>query len=224
MSIRFQLLLVALATLVLPWAGCQYARELETALRVAQENALLASADTIARALSAQPQRVFPKPDDQAFDAAQGDIYVFPLHSEPLLDGYRDDWDVPADLAPMASSDRLAARLQAGMTDRYLFLYLEVDSDHFTPEPSNSHAASGRFDRVDLHLLRPDGTPAAYFFATTAPGLIGAQSVVMGANGGLYLLRRNEWRPLPPDTIVDDFLVTMRVLLGGANLSPPAAP
>ena len=183
MSIRIQLLLVALATLVLPWAGCQYARELETALRVAQENALLASADTIARALSAQPQRVFPKPDDQAFDAAQGDIYVFPLHSEPLLDGYRDDWDVPADLAPMASSDRLAARLQAGMTDRYLFLYLEVDSDHFTPEPSNSHAASGRFDRVDLHLLRPDGTPAAYFFATTAPGLIGAQSVVMGANG-----------------------------------------
>ena len=94
MSIRFQLLLVALATLVLPWAGCQYARELETALRVAQENALLASADTIARALSAQPARVFPSADDQAFKSAQGDLYVFPLHGEPLLDGYRDDWDI----------------------------------------------------------------------------------------------------------------------------------
>jgi len=182
-SIRIQLLLVALATLVLPWAGCQYARELETALRVAQENALLASADTIARALSAEPARVFPNPDDQAFNAAQGDIYVFPLHGEPLLDGYREDWDVPADLEPLDSSDRLAARLQAGMTDRYLFLYIEVDSAHFTPEPSTVHTGSDRFDRVDLNLLRPDGTPAAYFFATTAPGLIGAKSVVTGADG-----------------------------------------
>ena len=58
-SIRFQLLIVALTTLVLPWAGCQYARELETALRASQENALEASADTIAQALSAQPARVF---------------------------------------------------------------------------------------------------------------------------------------------------------------------
>jgi two-component system, OmpR family, sensor histidine kinase ChvG len=182
-SIRFQLLLVALATLVLPWAGCQYARELETALRVAQENALLASADTIARALSAEPARVFPNPDDQPFKPDQGDIYVYPLHSEPLLDGYRDDWGFPADLEPLPSSDRLAARLQAAMTDRYLFLYLEVDSDHFTPEPSNVHPGTDRFDRVDLNLLRPDGTPAAYFFATNAPGLIGAQSVVTGADG-----------------------------------------
>jgi two-component system sensor histidine kinase ChvG len=182
-SIRSQLLLVALATLVLPWAGCQYARELETALRVAQENALLASADTIARALSAQPARVFPAADDQAFKAAQGDLYVFPLHGEPLLDGYRDDWDIPADLTPLASSDRLAARLQAGMTERYLFLYIEVDSAHFTPQPGNVHPATDRFDRVDLNVLRPDGTTAAYFFATNAPGLIGAQSVISGADG-----------------------------------------
>ena len=32
-SIRLQLLIVALTTLILPWAGCQYARELENALR-----------------------------------------------------------------------------------------------------------------------------------------------------------------------------------------------
>jgi len=36
-SIRLQLLIVALTTLVLPWAGCQYARELDTALRDSQE-------------------------------------------------------------------------------------------------------------------------------------------------------------------------------------------
>src|SRR6201999_2172953 len=63
-SIRLQLLIVALTTLVLPWAGCQYARELETALRSSQERSLLDSAGIIANALSAQPQRVFHDAND----------------------------------------------------------------------------------------------------------------------------------------------------------------
>lgn len=44
------------------------------------------------------------------------------------------------------------------------------------------------------------------------------RGALMGANGGLYLLRASAFRPLPPDTIVDDFLVTMRVLLDGRRL------
>src|SRR6202012_391292 len=94
-SIRLQLLIIALTTLILPWAGCQYARELETALRVSQEHALEASADTIAHALSAQPDRVFRASADSApFASEQGDWYAFALHAQPLLDGYREDWDV----------------------------------------------------------------------------------------------------------------------------------
>jgi two-component system sensor histidine kinase ChvG len=183
-SIRFQLLIVALTTLVLPWAGCQYARELETALRTAQENALLASADTIAHALSAQPQRVFRDLEDtQAFDAAQGDFYVFRLHSQPLLDGYREDWDIPPDLQTLPTATGLAARLQAGQTDRYLYLYLEVDDPHFDPEPNNVHPERDRFDRVDLTLQGPDGNLKSYFFATSAPGLLEAQTLVRGDDG-----------------------------------------
>ncbi len=45
------------------------------------------------------------------------------------------------------------------------------------------------------------------------------RGALMGANGGVYLLRRSEWRELQPDTIVDDFLVTMRVLLAGRKLT-----
>ena len=62
MSIRLQLLIVALTTLILPWAGCQYARELESALLMSQEAALEASADTIAHALAARlgPNAVLP--------------------------------------------------------------------------------------------------------------------------------------------------------------------
>jgi two-component system sensor histidine kinase ChvG len=183
-SIRLQLLVVALTTLVLPWAGCQYARELETALRDSQERSLLASAGTIANALSAQPQRVFSDPDDtQVFAANHGDLYVYPLSSQPLLDGYRDDWGVAADPTALPTTTGYGARVQAGSTERYVYLYVEVDDSHFEPEPSNVHPERDRFDRIDLTLQRPDGTREFYFFGTNAQGLIAAQSIVNGDDG-----------------------------------------
>ncbi len=184
MSIRLQLLIVALTTLILPWAGCQYARELETTLRDAQESSLLASAGTMANALAAQPQRVFRDPDDtQPFDAGRGDLYVHPLRNQPLLDGFREDWGLAADPAPLPSSSGYATRVQAGSDDRYLYLYVEVDDSHFDAEPGDVHPERDRFDRVDLTLQRPDGTREYYFFGTSAPGLIAAQGIVNGADG-----------------------------------------
>jgi two-component system sensor histidine kinase ChvG len=182
-SIRLQLLIVALTTLVLPWAGIQYARELETALRSSQEQSLLASAGTIANALSAQPQRVFHDAGDtQAFSAAAGDLYVYPLVTQPLLDGYREDWDVPTEPTPLPTTTGYRARLQAGSTERFLYLFIEAADAHFTPEPHNVRPDTDRFDRVNLALDGPNGREA-YFFGTDAPGLIAAQSVVKGEDG-----------------------------------------
>jgi dedicated sortase system histidine kinase len=183
-SIRLQLLIVALTTLILPWAGCQYARELENALRVSQENALESTADTIALALSAQPARVFHGPEDsRPYAEEQGDLYVFALRNPPLLDGYRDDWGVAADPKRLPSADGYGARLQVGSTDRYLFLYLEVDEPHFVAEPANPDVDKDRFDRVDVTLEQPDGSLESYFFATAAPGLIEAQKTVIQGDG-----------------------------------------
>jgi len=183
-SIRLQLLIVALTTLILPWAGCQYARELEDALRVSQENALESTADTIALALSAQPARVFRAPEDsRPYVEEQGDLYVFALRSPPLLDGYREDWGVTADPKRLPSPDGYGARLQVGSTDRYLFLYVEVDDPHFAPEPANPDLEKSRFDRIDMTLEQPDGSLESYFFATGAPGLIEAQRTVIHGDG-----------------------------------------
>jgi dedicated sortase system histidine kinase len=192
-SIRSQLLIVGLSTLVLPWAGCQYARELEVALRGSQEQALSASAVTIANALSAEPQRVFRQGSDaQPFDPARGDLYVFPLGRQPLLDGYRDDWDIGRDSLPVPNSSLTGAgtprsRIQAGATERYLYLYLEVDDAHFEPEPGDILKGRESFDRVDLLLQRPDGTLDAFFFATSAPGLIEAQYLATGDEGAAHV-------------------------------------
>lgn len=183
MSIRLQLLIVALTTLVLPWAGCQYARELETALRSSQEQSLLTSAGTIANALSAQPQRVFQHANDtQPFSAAAGDLYVYPLVAQPLLEGYRADWDVPAEPSALPTTTGYRARLQAGSTERFLYLFIEVDDTHFVPQPHNAQPNKDRFDRVNLTLDGPNGRNS-YFFATDAPGLIAAQSVVKAGDG-----------------------------------------
>lgn len=43
----------------------------------------------------------------------------------------------------------------------------------------------------------------------------GLRGALIGANGGLYALRRALFSPLPPDTIVDDFVIPLRILEQG---------
>lgn len=46
----------------------------------------------------------------------------------------------------------------------------------------------------------------------------GKYGAVMGANGGIYAIRRELFQPLPPDTVVEDFVVAARVLLAGKRV------
>ena len=41
---------------------------------------------------------------------------------------------------------------------------------------------------------------------------------VLGATGAIYALRRELWTPLPPNTLLDDVLAPMRVVLGGSRI------
>jgi len=59
MSLRLKLLLLGLATLVLPWGGCQYAREMESALREGEENSLQAVSQTIAASLQGRTDLLY---------------------------------------------------------------------------------------------------------------------------------------------------------------------
>ena len=57
--LRTKLLLLALTTLALPWAGCQYAREMETVLRESEQQSLLAVTTTIAGSLKGRQELLF---------------------------------------------------------------------------------------------------------------------------------------------------------------------
>ena len=57
--LRTKLLLLALTTLALPWAGCQYAREMEAVLRESEQQSLLAVRTTIAASLKGAQELLF---------------------------------------------------------------------------------------------------------------------------------------------------------------------
>jgi hypothetical protein len=52
MKLAGQLLAVSAVTLLLPWAGCQYAREVETALRDGEQQAIVSTARLLGAALA----------------------------------------------------------------------------------------------------------------------------------------------------------------------------
>ena len=85
MSLRKQLLLVSLLLLSLPWAGCQFVREMEGALRYGQEQSMQATTQAIAAVLNHQPQLLYPTIDRlSAVDDAERSIYADTRH-EPII-------------------------------------------------------------------------------------------------------------------------------------------
>ena len=81
MSLRIQLLVFGLVTLVLPWTAFRYVQEMEAALRGGLEQSLIASASTVAAALEEQTAPLCePAPcvDDDA-PARGTTIYAAPL-------------------------------------------------------------------------------------------------------------------------------------------------
>src|SRR5579864_8528725 len=111
MSLRLKLLLLGLLTLVLPWAGCRYAREMESALREGEQSSLLSVAQTIASSLQGRTDLLYREPalvqspDDLATDDAANaaapreqpkpsvyDLRPILLSSQPFIDGYVDEW------------------------------------------------------------------------------------------------------------------------------------
>ena len=60
MTLRAKLLLLSLSVLALPWAGWKFVQQLEFLLRQGQEQALLASAEALARGIAVRPASLPP--------------------------------------------------------------------------------------------------------------------------------------------------------------------
>lgn len=171
MNLRRQLLLVSLLTLVLPWAGCEFIRETESALRQSQQQMLSGTAKAVAEALQRYPEE-FPAPSAQ--DGNPGDqLYGHLLDSEPVIDGYFNDWPLSeAALRQIRGVDG-PIRFVAGLHGRYLYLYVAVTDDaivYASPATGAVDDGSDHADRVVLVSANPPMASETLTFAAEAPG------------------------------------------------------
>jgi signal transduction histidine kinase len=102
MSLRLKLLLISLLTLALPWAGCHYAREMESVLREGEKQSLGAVAQTIAASLQGRSDYLYRSTSNEAItDLGPYDLLPVPLPGQPFVDGFSEEW--PQDPPPRSS-------------------------------------------------------------------------------------------------------------------------
>jgi len=188
MNLKRQLLLVSLLTLVLPWAGCEFIRETETALREGQQQMLAGTARAIADSLSQFPDEFL------AFQANGGpgaeQLYAHPLEREPLLDGYFDDWTLDRESLETLRGADGPIRYALGTVRRQLWLYVDVrDAAVLHSRPGEERDA----DRILLVSRGDDGAEIRYVFAPEAPG----QVVATNAAGELEPRIAAHWQDVP---------------------------
>ena len=172
MNLRRQLLLVSLLTLMLPWAGCEFIRETEIALRAGQQQMLAGTARAVANSLL-QYREEFPLLD--ATYAASDQLYVHELVSQPKIDGYFDDW--PLDLSSLRTIRGPDGPVHFAVASygQAIYLYVEVGDRNViyaTPQSMMAEGASRNVDRVTLASSSPPYLQEAFSFAAEAPGKI----------------------------------------------------
>src|SRR5215472_1120510 len=210
MSLRLKLLALGLATLVLPWAGCRYAREMEAALREGEQTSLQAVAQTIAASLQGRTDLLYREPlpaADGTPDApsqepaaaaappaaprgppAPGpyDLRPLALSSAPLIDGYADDWPhEPAAWAYYSHDAQHHFGILSGVYERMLYVLLEVHDEHpvFDAPGSNWLDPATFGDRVWIGYEDRQGGEHQLFLAASGPGALSARRIESGEYG-----------------------------------------
>jgi dedicated sortase system histidine kinase len=183
--LRTKLLLLALTTLTLPWAGCQYAREMETVLRESEQQSLLAVTTTIAGSLKGREEWLFREDSlpTQALDqrgSRAGDITPVVLSGAPLIDGRAEEWDLDnRNVVRVAGPGNDSLQILAATHERWLFLALLIRDDKLVFDASELAPLDGpgMGDRVWLAFDDKRGGQQRLFFSGTGPGRLRARRI-----------------------------------------------
>lgn len=190
MSLRTKLLLLSLLTLILPWAGWKYAQQMETTLRSGQEAALLTTADVLSRVVASEPELLYRVGDlRNSFDPARGDLFAPLLLTQPLIDGFADEWPQPQRAVPgfKQTSQPSEPLLRLGVHGRSMHMFAEVQSSRLAyeiPTGSETVPESGS-DRLIILTRDEFGRERAWSISALAPGPIIVRSCDIGS----------PWRP-----------------------------
>ena len=178
MKLRQQLLILSLIILSLPWAGCQYVREMERVMLDGQEREMLASARAVALRLSEEPG-LFAGADEKTSDAS---IYFHNLTSAPDLDGYADEWRgwalspvemsavgmKPLSPVQVQTANPVAeAQVRSGLYAGDLYLHLDI----YDQSPAFADPGLGELKNSDYLEMVIAGGESLFIFASS-PGPI----------------------------------------------------
>ena len=215
MSLRLKLLLLGLATLVLPWEGTRYAREMESALREGERDSLGAVAQSIASSLQGRENLLYrdaSTPDPPA--VGPFDLQPLVLTTQPFLDGYPDEW--PQDKTAWRYYEHGSNRfgVLTGVFERMLYVLLDVHDDRlvFDAPGANPLDSNAFGDRIWLGFQAPDGLEHQVFIAATGPGSVTARRIETGEYRQQTAVTEprinGAWQPSP-----DGYRVELRVPL-----------
>ena len=186
MTLNKQLLCVSLVLLCLPWAGCQYLREMEQIMRDGQQQTLMATTKTMAAVLSTQADLLYPHGIRYGYGENQNEtaesLYFSPSPAAQWIDGYSDNWEtIPeVDYYNPTNGDE-GISLRTAIYGDQLFLFFDIKDDQVIfNNPTNSLMDDG--DRIVLVTGN-----ATYRFTTSAPGKVTARYV----NGSLGIYRES---------------------------------
>lgn len=143
MPLRFKLLLILLLAAVFPVAGFRFIEQMEATLRLANEQALLASGQAIGKALLVMDPKL----------AAEGRerLYAREINFALSVDGYVGDWRELEDLAREYQDRDRQLTLRVFLARDPHWLYLRADVRDRSPvPPEGDDAALERADRVEI--------------------------------------------------------------------------
>jgi two-component system, OmpR family, sensor histidine kinase ChvG len=193
MSLRLKLLLLGLATLVLPWAGLEYAREMEAALRDGEQQSLQDIARTIAASLQGRSDLLYRMvPDSGLTPPGPNDLQAVPLLAAPFLDGYADEWPHNSPFRRTFAAGSRQLQLLAGVHERMAYLLIEV------------HDARVVWDAPDLDVLDPAGFGDRIWVAFTDAAGAQHQYLVATSEAGPVHARRIETEDLGRQVAIDE--------------------
>ncbi len=202
MLIRTKLLLLGLATVALPWAGCEYAREMEGSLRVAESASLLAVAETIATSLQGRRDVLYRGAGGADSQAAPGadDFEPVPLMSEPQMDGEDDDWPrVTRGWRRFGPSFAVLT----GTFERSLYVLAEADEGRLVFDASDAAALdpAALGDRLWLGFTNPAGEAEQVFVSGWSAGEVRGRRIARREFGRPEIVEEprvtGAWQPKP---------------------------
>lgn len=172
MTLKRQLLLVSLLALMLPWAGCEFIRETESALRVGQQQMLAGMARAVANAVAGPAEEY---PDRLVDNEPSEQLYVHALNTRPTIDGYVEDWLL--DRRSLRTVQGVHGPIQVTIASygRMVYVYADVKDANVVYATAQSMMPDDgpRFaDRISLISSNPPYLEERFVFAAEAPGAI----------------------------------------------------